>query len=211
MLKNSDNESEIKSIISALKWKYAARDHGQLRSLDIFRILHEGNGSKDSLLRQSWGKNLNKKVISSESERQLHKDVLGLFEQLFLLTVGRIVSDNQAQSFKLKSSGHTSVPSLMKAQSTVDENMSEYVVAQSFEVIFKELGRYVKMVKGFKGIDWQNYVRVANKAVKEGSNAHDPHLDHKVLDWEAESKCEFSEQVEENEGAMVLEQINRQA
>lgn len=42
----------------------------------------------------------------------------------------------------------------MKAQSFVDENMSEYLIAQSFEVIFKELASYIKVMKEFKGIEW---------------------------------------------------------
>ena len=48
---------------------------------------------------------------------------------MFLITVGRIVSDKSAENIKLKSTGSTSVPALMKAQSFVDENMSEYLVA----------------------------------------------------------------------------------
>ena len=45
ILKESTEKAELKSVISALKWKFTARDHGQLRSLDLFKILHEGNGS----------------------------------------------------------------------------------------------------------------------------------------------------------------------
>jgi len=61
--------------------------------------------------------------------------VLEVFEQLFLLTVGRIVKPDTGVSLKLKVKG-TAVPSLEKAQSLVDENVSERLVGSSMEVIF---------------------------------------------------------------------------
>lgn len=70
-LKHSTNIDEIKTLVNSLKWKYAARDHGQLRGLELFKILHEGNGQPDSLLKKVWGKNLEKKVIANESEKSL--------------------------------------------------------------------------------------------------------------------------------------------
>jgi hypothetical protein len=70
-LRNSDDEKEIKILISALKWKYTARDHGQLRGLDLFRILYEGNGDKNNKLRKIWGRFLDRKVINDENNRQI--------------------------------------------------------------------------------------------------------------------------------------------
>lgn len=39
-LKDSTDESEIKVLMNSLKWKFLARDHASLYSLDIFHTLH---------------------------------------------------------------------------------------------------------------------------------------------------------------------------
>lgn len=57
-LKEAKEEAEIKAVLNALKWKFLARDHASLRSLDLFRTLHEGDGSKDNKLRKAWGRPL---------------------------------------------------------------------------------------------------------------------------------------------------------
>ena len=57
-LKESKDEEEIKVILNSLKWKFLARDHSQLRLLDLFRVLHEGNGKKDHKLKSAWGRPL---------------------------------------------------------------------------------------------------------------------------------------------------------
>ena len=51
----------------------------------------------------------------------------------------------------------------------IDENVSEYLVAQSFEVIFKEIARYIKVVKNFEGLDWVKYAKLRNKEIKNAS------------------------------------------
>ena len=57
-LKESKDEAEIKSVLNALKWKFLARDHVSLRQLEIFKILHEGDGTKDNKLKKAWGRPL---------------------------------------------------------------------------------------------------------------------------------------------------------
>lgn len=95
------------------------------------------------------------------------KEVIDLFEQVFLLTVGRIIKPDTGALMKLKQKG-TSVPTLEKAQSVIDENVSEHLIGQAFEVIFKEFERYIKIMKMFKGIDWNIYVKMRNKERKAG-------------------------------------------
>jgi flavin-dependent dehydrogenase len=68
---------------------------------------------------------------------------------------------------KLKQRG-TSVPTLEKAQSVIDENVSEHLIAQAFEVMFKEFDRYIKIMQRFKGVDWTIYVKMRNKERKDG-------------------------------------------
>lgn len=41
----------------------------------------------------------------------------------------------------------------------MDENASELLLGQSFEIIFREFERYRKMMNAFDGVDWVSYVR----------------------------------------------------
>lgn len=113
-LKNTNDESEIKVILNSLKWKFLARDHIQLRSLELFKLLHEGNGAKDNKLKKAWGRPLKQDVVSTENDKKLTKEVIDMFEQVFLLTVGRIIKPDTGAHMKLKQKG-TSVPTLEKA------------------------------------------------------------------------------------------------
>jgi hemerythrin-like domain-containing protein len=79
-LRDSSNDGEIKAILNSLKWKYLARDHVSLRNLEIFKILHEGNGKKDNRIKKSWGRHLKQEVINNENEKKLTKEVLDVFE-----------------------------------------------------------------------------------------------------------------------------------
>jgi hypothetical protein len=97
----------------------------------------------------------------------LSKDVLELFEHLFLTVAGRIVEPDFCDDLKLKSSGGTAAPQLQKAKSVIDENASETLLGQAFEVVFREIERYLKIISGFKGVDWGMYVQMRNKERKE--------------------------------------------
>ena len=79
------------------------RDHKDLLELDIFQILHKGNGKEDNLIKRSWGKYLHSDEIDSQS---LSSDILGFFENLLISIMARIVepspSENDSQSKKKK-------------------------------------------------------------------------------------------------------------
>ena len=79
-LKESKEEEEIKIILNSLKWKFLARDHQSLRYLEIFKVLHEGDGSVNHKLKKSWGRPLKQVVITSEKDKKLTKEVVDLFE-----------------------------------------------------------------------------------------------------------------------------------
>jgi hypothetical protein len=50
--------------------------------------------------------------------------------------------------------------SLQKAKSVINEDVSETLLGQGFDIIFKEFNRYVKIMSNlFKGIDWTTYVK----------------------------------------------------
>lgn len=168
-LKESKDEDEIKVILNCLKWKYLARDHQHLHHLEIFKILHEGDGAKDNKLKKSWGRPLKQEVVASEKDKKLTKEVVDLFEQVFLLTVGRIIKPDTGTHMKLKQRG-TSVPTLEKAVSVIDENVSELLIEQAFRVMFQEFERYIKIMKRFKGVDWTIYVKMRNKDRKNNAD-----------------------------------------
>jgi hypothetical protein len=89
---------------------------------------------------------------------------------------------------KLKAKG-TSVPSLEKAVSVIDENVSEHLISEAFEVIFKEFDRYVKIMKMFKGVDWTTYVKMRNKERKSGEAKKEYDIEN-LLDEEEEAFME---------------------
>jgi len=190
-LKESKEEEEIKVILNCLKWKFLARDHYSLRQLEIFKVLHEGNGKPDHKLKKSWGRPLKQEVVTSEKDKKLTKEVVDVFEQVFLLTVGRIIKPDTGALMKLKQRG-TSVPTLEKAQSVIDENVSEHLIAQAFEVMFKEFERYIKIMKNFKGVDWTIYVKMRNKERKNNDSKKE-FDDEDLLDEEDVPKEEEKE------------------
>lgn len=63
--------------------------------------------------------------------------------------------------------------------------MSERLIGQAFEVMFKEFERYIKIMKGFKGVDWTVYVKMRNKERKNGDAKND-YEDEKLFDEEEE-------------------------
>ncbi len=65
-------------------------------------------------MKRAWGRAIKQEVVSTEKDKKLTKEVVDLFEQVFLLTAGRIVKPDIGANMKLKSKG-TSVPTLEKA------------------------------------------------------------------------------------------------
>ena len=118
-------------------------------------------------MKKAWGRPLKQEVIASDNDKKLPKEVIDLFEQVFLLTVGRIIKPDTGSQQKLKQKG-TSIPTLEKAISVLDESTSENLISQAFDVIFKEFERYIKIMKMFKGVDWTIYVKMRNKERKSG-------------------------------------------
>lgn len=90
---------------------------------------------------------------------------------------------------KLKQKGSTQVPTLEKAHSRIDENVSELLIGQAFEVIFREFERYIKIMQGYKGVDWTVYVKMRNKERKNGDAKQD-FDDEKLFDEEDEDNDE---------------------
>lgn len=156
--------------------------------LNIFNVLRNGNGKRDNKLKKSWGRPLKQEVIKNEKDKKLTREVLDVFEQVFLLTVGRSIKSDTGVLMKLKNKG-TTVPSLERAHSNISEGVCEYLIAQAFDVIFKEFDRYVNIMKMFKGVDWAVYVKMRNKERKDGSEKKEFN-DENLLDEDEEEERE---------------------
>ena len=91
-------------------------------------------------------------------EQSVSKDVIEYFEHLLISIIARIV-DATAQDSEPTQKKKNQL-SLQKAKSVINEDVSETLLVQGFDIIFKEFNRYVKiMSKLFKGIDWATYVK----------------------------------------------------
>jgi hypothetical protein len=145
-------------LLNALQWKFLGRDHARLLELEIFKKLRVGNGSRKNLIKRQWGKFMQRlQRDSEEAPNDFCRELLQTFEHFFLLSVSRLVDSGLGKEQTLKTSG-TSLPKLERAKSVVNVDVSERLMNSSFEVLFKEVDRYVNMLRMHKGIDWSTYV-----------------------------------------------------
>lgn len=156
-LKEAETVPEIKFyLMNTLLWKFMGRDHKTLLDLGVFQVLHKGNGKQGNLIRRSWGKYL---IQGQVDEQSLSTDILEFFENLLISILARIVdpSPYEADHHAKKKKNQLS---LQKAKSVINEDVSETLLAQGYDIIFKELNRYVKIMNQmFRGIDWATYVK----------------------------------------------------
>lgn len=74
--------------------------------------------------------------------------------------------------------------SLQKAKSVINEDVSETLLAQGFDIIFKELNRYVRIMNNlFRGIDWSTYVK-SRTAEDASKSLNSDYLQDRLLDEE---------------------------
>ena len=94
----------------------------------------------------------------------------------------------------------------------IDENVSERLIGQAFEVMFKEFERYIKIMKMFKGVDWTIYVKMRNKERKSGE-AKKEYFDENLLDEDdvEEKKEEKKEEVAPKDGEAEPEKKDEEA
>jgi hypothetical protein len=78
-------------------------------------------------MKKAWGRAIKQEVLTQEKDKKITREVMELFEQVFLLTAGRIIKPDTGAHMKLKQKG-TAVPTLEKAQSRIDENVSELLI-----------------------------------------------------------------------------------
>lgn len=85
----------------------------------------------------------------------------------------------------------------------IDENASEKLLGQAFDIIFKEFERYMSIMRRFKGADWSVYVRKRNHERKEeetplkiGDGYDGPLLDDIEMAAEEEERKKAAEKAE---------------
>lgn len=73
---------------------------------------------------------------------------------------------------------------MQKAKSVINEDVSETLLVQGFDIIFKELNRYVKIMNNlFRGIDWSTYVK-SRTAEDASKSLNSDYLQDRLLDEE---------------------------
>ena len=138
-LQTQPDETDIKVILNSLRWKYLAKDHSALKHLELFRTLYEGGWFKpeekgENLIEKSWGKSIDLVVQSSEEGKSMTEMIISLFENVFFSVIGRLIKKEEHHQIKLKTP-----LSMERATSIIDENATESLLLQGFDIIFREL------------------------------------------------------------------------
>jgi hypothetical protein len=85
--------------------------------------------------------------------------VIEYFENLLISIIARIVDPSSLEPEPSAKKKKKEL-SLQKAKSVINEDVSETLLVQGFDIIFKELNRYVRIMSHlFRGIDWSTYVK----------------------------------------------------
>lgn len=71
---------------------------------------------------------------------------------------------------------------ILKAKSLVDTNASEILLQEAFDVIFKEIERYIRMLSSYRGMDWTVYTENRNQKRKENEEITLKNDDNVLLD-----------------------------
>jgi hypothetical protein len=100
------------------------------------------------MISRHWGRFMERvrRNNNEEAPNDFIRELLSTFEHFYLLLVGRIADSDLGQQMVLKTAG-TNIPSLERSKSVVDVNVSEKLLKQAFDVLFKEVDRYVKILR----------------------------------------------------------------
>jgi len=99
------------------------------------------------------------------------------------------VKPDQGSVINLKQKG-TSVPSLEKATSVIDEHISEGLLGQAFTIIFSELDRYVKNMDLVKNVSAETYALMIQKERHECGDDFNKYESENLLDEDEEIRLE---------------------
>jgi hypothetical protein len=88
--------------------------------------------------------------------------VLNSLEFIMMACFSRILGDKDSKNLNLKKAG-SSISQIQQAYSVVNTNITEILLASSFEIIFQQLTRYTSMVTKFDPIDYKLFVARRNE------------------------------------------------
>jgi hypothetical protein len=96
-----------------------------------------------------------KELPYKQKKSTIAAKILSLLEQVFALTVARLVVPDIDKSLRIQGQ-----PAKMtRAKSLINKNSSETLLQTMFDVIFEEMHRYTSILKQKPGIDWTVYAQ----------------------------------------------------
>ena len=187
----------LKIMLDSIKWQYSGTDHAIMLKSNFFKVIR----SKDhpnSLLASQWGKTLESEDLEKDS---LCKWVLDSFEFTFFRVISRALHelDNPSEE------GSSQTLQLERYQSLLDENATEALFKQAFDIILQELNIAIQDYIQQKGMGLENYLRVQKyiKAKAEGKDLEEEDIGD---DEEEEEDDEVEEEKEAEPGEEEAEE-----
>lgn len=95
-----------------------------------------------------------KNIQIKKQTSSLAREILSLFELLFSSSITRLIQSDVGVALRLSSG---SPAQLNRAKSVVNQNKSDLLIGEMFEVVFYELTRYLNILQIQKGVDWTIY------------------------------------------------------
>jgi len=90
-------------------------------------------------------------------------------EFIMMACFSRILSDSEDMSMDAKKAG-SSISMIQQAKSVVNSNITELLLASSFEIIFEQLTRYKNISTQIDPMDWKLFVKIRNEWRFMGAN-----------------------------------------
>lgn len=107
-----------------------------------------------------WGHQIN--YQANPGDKTLSHMVLNSLEFIMMACFSRILGDKDSKNLSLKKAG-SSISQIQQAYSVVNTNITEILLASSFEIIFQQLTRYTNMVTKFDPIDYKLFIDKRNE------------------------------------------------
>ena len=150
-LKRTKNAESIEFLLNCLQWRIGAADHQFILKSGIMQVLKDGNGDQrkgKNLIKDSWNKDID--FNTSSVSKTLTHTVIEALEFILIACFSRLLGRDKDLSIQNSS---LSVVKIERAQSLVNTNTTESIMASCFEVIFTHLGLYSQILKTSKQND----------------------------------------------------------
>ena len=169
-LKSTSSKESIEFLLNCTQWRIGATDHQYILKSGIIETLKEGNGDsrkEKNPIKYCWGHKLDFKNYSG-SETLSHI-ILETLEFIMMACFSRVLGQDEDKDLSMKKTG-SNIAKIQQAYSVVNTNITEVLMATSFEIIFIQLSRYSKFIENFDPIDWQLFVKTRNQMRASGEN-----------------------------------------